>query len=102
MNDGSSPLARGGLFTLLEDDSDAGLIPAGAGRTGRGRCPGSRGSAHPRWRGEDARRRRRGRPRRGSSPLARGGPSEIGGVGPVEGLIPAGAGRTILSLEAIA
>ena len=56
-----------------------GLIPAGAGRTGRSasRCCVLR--AHPRWRGEDQQAEQLIVTHWGSSPLARGGhPDGVG------------------------
>ena len=50
---GSSPLTRGKLVPVLDEDAVAGLIPAHAGKTAR---PGRRGvavGAHPRSRGEN-------------------------------------------------
>ncbi len=49
---GSSPQARVTLVLGLERGCGGGLIPAGAGNTGRMRGPGRGGGAHPRRRGE--------------------------------------------------
>ena len=71
-----------------------GLIPAGAGRT---RSPGGRTPtirAHPRWRGEDQGKVVKADIKQGSSPLARGGLTGQVVERGLQGLIPAGAGRT--------
>ena len=92
---GSSPLARGGRHPPLGRNHREGLIPARAGRTVTSARNGQVGRAHPRSRGADARASRwRGR-WRGSSPLARGGPSPADPRGARAGLIPARAGRTV-------
>ena len=91
---GSSPLARGGLVVLGDADQWRVALPAGAGRTRGGRRRRRRGRAHPRWRGADLRLVRYPAEDGGSSPLARGGlvcPA-LDGLG--VRLIPAGAGRT--------
>ncbi len=91
---GSSPLARGGLDHPLGDLPEAGLIPAGAGRTFRATTAGGGRWAHPRWRGADGRSWHARSLVRGSSPLARGGLPGRTHHGRTPGLIPAGAGRT--------
>ena len=53
---GSSPLTRGKLGGNLHARLDIGLIPAHAGKTGRSAPRGPGGRAHPRSRGENARR----------------------------------------------
>ena len=91
---GSSPLARGGRATAACTLPNAGLIPAGAGRTWLPQRSPEPPWAHPRWRGADRERERRDRGRGGSSPLARGGRvRDVHGCA-CGGLIPAGAGRT--------
>ena len=50
---GSSPLARGGPQLSGGYRASAGLIPAGAGRTGTFTAGAISRKAHPRWRGED-------------------------------------------------
>ena len=74
---GSSPLARGGLFGVDRFLGVAGLIPARAGRTMKGESILGGLGAHPRSRGADAGRAFRVQRCWGSSPLARGGHSEI-------------------------
>ena len=92
---GSSPLARGGPQRDPRDVRSTGLIPAGAGRTSvRGPAAWS-GRAHPRWRGADDPPAMRRRVATGSSPLARGGPACVQRLLDGQGLIPAGAGRTL-------
>ncbi len=94
---GSSPLARGGPLAALAARSRRGLIPARAGRTGpRDREPGAVG-AHPRSRGADPSATFWTPLRRGSSPLARGGPDPGIRRRYAHGLIPVRAGRTPLS-----
>ena len=55
----------------------------------------SRSWAHPRWRGADTPGPWYGRNQLGSSPLARGRPPFMLGIGCFDGLIPAGAGQTV-------
>ena len=92
---GSSPLARGGLPADAHDHAQRRLIPAGAGRTENvdQRVIGT--GAHPRWRGEDRLGGDFFLTGPGSSPLARGGPGQAHPHRVIEGLIPAGAGRTL-------
>ena len=92
---GSSPLARGGLGAPQGMVGEIRLIPAGAGRTQSRRRTGARRAAHPRWRGEDPAEEAPVTQADGSSPLARGGLVELGVYGLHQGLIPAGAGRTV-------
>jgi len=115
-DEGSSPLARGGLlpgFTPLKEDrlipARAGrtcfaalrilplnfrLIPARAGRTTSAWTVPDAHRAHPRSRGADG--LAQGAPQAvwGSSPLARGGLPPIACNRPLFRLIPARAGRT--------
>ena len=98
---GSSPLARGGQARLAVVFRRAGLIPAGAGRTSRFLLGVGMVTAHPRWRGEDGSRRPASGGRWGSSPLARGGRDVVYSPTQPPRLIPAGAGRTLLSLRAM-
>ena len=51
---GSSPLTRGKLHHIGEDDDVAGLIPAHAGKTAAAASAYVVRSAHPRSRGENA------------------------------------------------
>ena len=91
---GSSPLARG-LPRGRDRYADGHrIIPARAGFTTPGRCRSGRCADHPRSRGVYLGPSRGGRPRGGSSPLARGlrvsGPGHSG----LLGIIPARAGFT--------
>ena len=91
---GSSPLTRGKLGLDRGLRNQRGLIPAHAGKTGpTNPCPPTP-RAHPRSRGENVRRCRRGRGRGGSSPLTRGKPRAPDQRGLRRGLIPAHAGKT--------
>ena len=101
-NMGSSPLTRGKLERHGAVAGGAGLIPAHAGKTARGRAPVVYGRAHPRSRGEN---KRMGIPMcsiRGSSPLTRGKLSGKAAEGPRERLIPAHAGKTPLAARSAA
>ncbi len=71
-----------------------GLIPAYAGRTSSTTSPEQTSSAHPRLRGADKVEADHPLSPLGSSPLTRGGLSEVEDVVIREGLIPAYAGRT--------
>ena len=94
MATGSSPLTRGKLGLDRGLRNQRGLIPAHAGKTGpTNPCPPTP-RAHPRSRGENVRRCRRGRGRGGSSPLTRGKPRAPDQRGLRRGLIPAHAGKT--------
>ena len=91
---GSSPLTRGkrGITRLYRHEPR--LIPAHAGKTCACRESRSAGRAHPRSRGENCARTRRGRWPWGSSPLTRGklpGPRNRPAG---RRLIPAHAGKT--------
>ncbi len=94
---GSSPLARGGHLGRGHADLLEGLIPARAGRT----CPGQRRAfsrwAHPRSRGADEALGSAKLYGSGSSPLARGGQRHPSAATTTRGLIPARAGRTVVS-----
>ncbi len=92
---GSSPQVRGAPPDGCRGSASRGLIPAGAGSTGRTSRPGRRTRAHPRRCGEHRLHRATGWVPWGSSPqvrgaLARKAPRRIG-----TGLIPAGAGSTV-------
>ena len=91
---GSSPLTRGKHGRLVASHGLSGLIPAHAGKTGRGRGPRGGGRAHPRSRGENRGRRREPVKERGSSPLTRGKPRPVACCCPQRRLIPAHAGKT--------
>ena len=69
---GSSPLTRGKLPILRGKFSSPGLIPAHAGKTCSKSLPRLCFKAHPRSRGENAKRVRRSATVTGSSPLTRG------------------------------
>ena len=91
---GSSPLTRGKPQTGDQDDDQAGLIPAHAGKTVAAGLRPLRTGAHPRSRGEnwfaDAARG----VAEGSSPLTRGKHRKRARLSPRLGLIPAHAGKT--------
>ena len=93
-DEGSSPLARGGLMRPPRRACRRGLIPAGAGRTVDLHATLAALAAHPRWRGEDRGVGPGGLGLSGSSPLARGGLVDAVDDGASVRLIPAGAGRT--------
>ena len=93
---GSSPLTRGKPPPWLQSPQGGRLIPAHAGKTGRGAGASPPPRAHPRSRGEnftvpDLRGRFLG-----SSPLTRGKPSGNLPGSARCGLIPAHAGKTIV------
>ena len=91
---GSSPLTRGGRWSVLAGIYPLGLIPAYAGRTMPGGGLISRVRAHPRLRGADAAFIAQPPRLFGSSPLTRGGPPCGLIARRPPGLIPAYAGRT--------
>ncbi|SUD58843.1 Domain of uncharacterised function (DUF2825) [Ectopseudomonas oleovorans] len=91
---GSSPLARGTRFSVIQHHLTPRFIPAGAGNTSPRGMPGERRAVHPRWRGEH-RFCSSGRGWVcGSSPLARGTRFQVFQLGSVWRFIPAGAGNT--------
>ena len=91
---GSSPLTRGKRPRYADQAVRPRLIPAHAGKTAP-RSPRSRPApAHPRSRGENRWRARRGHRGSGSSPLTRGKHRTVVPRGTIEGLIPAHAGKT--------
>ena len=92
---GSSPLTRGKPERQTPMTERSRLIPAHAGKTGPRRAVSGALWAHPRSRGENRDRPRRGRERQGSSPLTRGKPVFWRYRGETEGLIPAHAGKTL-------
>ncbi len=94
---GSSPLARGGPACQPQARGTGGLIPAGAGRTVAPGLPCRVAGAHPRWRGADPQLGFGTNVEAGSSPLARGGHRRRPRLVPEPGLIPAGAGRTLIA-----
>ena len=91
---GSSPLARGLRRRRRHPARDAGIIPARAGFTWRRPSAPPTGTDHPRSRGVYSARTRARSPSPGSSPLARGLPSDIRLLGRQAGIIPARAGFT--------
>ena len=91
---GSSPLARGLPVEQLEAAGAAGIIPARAGFTCRGRRGGRRRRDHPRSRGVYIKFRTVLENAIGSSPLARGLPNEDPEKAAFLGIIPARAGFT--------
>ena len=91
---GSSPLTRGKHRPYWTPARRKGLIPAHAGKTGRGARAGGGHWAHPRSRGENAVGGCPARAAAGSSPLTRGKrPGTRSACGPIW-LIPAHAGKT--------
>ena len=94
---GSSPLTRGKLSPAGHWRRAARLIPAHAGKT-LPRCERSTAAtAHPRSRGENSRESPIRGSRGGSSPLTRGKRGVFGCGIPTSGLIPAHAGKTIMT-----
>ena len=91
---GSSPLTRGKRIIAFGIGIGLGLIPAHAGKTGRGGKPYRRRRAHPRSRGENVCARALTASRSGSSPLTRGKPVRASRCLARLGLIPAHAGKT--------
>ena len=91
---GSSPLMRGKLFGGLVRRGLHGLIPAHAGKTGRGSQRTRATRAHPHSRGENYRLTIDRGAYTGSSPLMRGKPPIFLGENRGHGLIPAHAGKT--------
>ena len=91
---GSSPLARGTLFSMLTTGQARGLIPARAGNTLKSRKSSSLTRAHPRSRGEHDFFQGADAFGYGSSPLARGTHIVQQMQKHNTGLIPARAGNT--------
>ena len=91
---GSSPRVRGKPHQLGGQGPRRRLIPARAGKTRGASKPASGLEAHPRACGENARRCRRRRGGRGSSPRVRGKRAERRQDVRRGGLIPARAGKT--------
>ena len=94
---GSSPLTRGKRVRLSRAAAYWRLIPAHAGKTGTAIKEGLGSAAHPRSRGENQAQERRRDSRYGSSPLTRGKLQCPQKAGVCERLIPAHAGKTMLS-----
>ena len=91
---GSSPLTRGKPSRATWQGAHTGLIPAHAGKTGRGRTAGREGGAHPRSRGENLEKLGGSFETLGSSPLTRGKRLGLTRAWMRRGLIPAHAGKT--------
>ncbi len=75
------------------------LIPAGAGKTWGEKNTPHHPSAHPRWCGENNLDEEELKVTRGSSPLVRGKLFIWTSHGCFSGLIPAGAGKTLIKLH---
>ena len=94
---GSSPLTRGKLARALHLEADRGLIPAHAGKTDAGAGCASAFGAHPRSRGENTERTKTMALNNGSSPLTRGKLASRLETHGASRLIPAHAGKTVLT-----
>ena len=94
---GSSPLTRGKHLVVQDVPERRRLIPAHAGKTRGMTIPIVLHRAHPRSRGENARRTRSLLGCGGSSPLTRGKPSTRRNPAPTCRLIPAHAGKTVVA-----
>ena len=91
---GSSPLTRGKRTHRSDHGSDAGLIPAHAGKTVVNCSMAGTRWAHPRSRGENIKPLKSASFLGGSSPLTRGKPYYEGRQTLQHRLIPAHAGKT--------
>ena len=96
---GSSPLARGKLFSFICDTCCMRLIPARAGKTGGRGFATRRPRAHPRSRGENTGFLERASAPSGSSPLARGKQWSREPHSFAVRLIPARAGKTFFVIR---
>ena len=94
---GSSPLTRGKPVAPCTSRVMLRLIPAHAGKTGAGDNLAGISQAHPRSRGENRLRALRSTLLEGSSPLTRGKLFNCPDIYAMARLIPAHAGKTILS-----
>ena len=94
---GSSPLTRGKQIDPIRGRRSVRLIPAHAGKTVPGGQQSRTYGAHPRSRGENSIPMWRTSSATGSSPLTRGKPGKRLGRSPGRRLIPAHAGKTMLS-----
>ena len=92
---GSSPLTRGKRSTRSRSSRTDGLIPTHAGKTGRTAIRASHPEAHPHSRGENGLWKATAIGFVGSSPLTRGKPVSLTGVGALRRLIPTHAGKTV-------
>ncbi|VVL58513.1 Domain of uncharacterised function (DUF2825) [Klebsiella variicola] len=91
---GLSPLARGTLFSFLEQVKSLRFIPAGAGNTPRCSTDPRPLTVYPRWRGEHSPVATDTEALGGLSPLARGTRRRRYSVPLQSRFIPAGAGNT--------
>ena len=96
--EGSSPLTRGKQGPRPVDQGHAGLIPAHAGKTQRRESCAAGATAHPRSRGENLLRGRTRMRGPGSSPLTRGKRTRPVHAPRRRGLIPAHAGKTLVTV----
>ena len=96
---GSSPLTRGKQRQAAVFQGRGRLIPAHAGKTRTRTSSISASRAHPRSRGENWLIASTQIVRPGSSPLTRGKPARAAAIGPLLGLIPAHAGKTLPDLR---
>ena len=94
---GSSPLTRGKHLPTHHLTYLARLIPAHAGKTPRTLSKALKPPAHPRSRGENTLDDLAVRGVRGSSPLTRGKLADTGDGKSCQRLIPAHAGKTVLT-----
>ena len=90
---GSSPRVRGKVWHRLASGEGGGIIPAGAGKRGRGRPGREEAGDHPRGCGEKAEALKARVFRLGSSPRVRGKGSVTPAASAFFGIIPAGAGK---------
>ena len=97
-NAGSSPLTRGKLASIGLDSLEERLIPAHAGKTASQQQRRQPDRAHPRSRGENDDARVFGEYNVGSSPLTRGKQGERLPPRTERRLIPAHAGKTVVTL----
>ena len=98
---GSSPLTRGKPGSFRRRRGLARLIPAHAGKTGRGCRRGRASRAHPRSRGENCAGVNSLMLSPGSSPLTRGKPDRRASWKSDPWLIPAHAGKTVGALPGV-
>ena len=96
--EGSSPLTRGKQRHGVQPVLDLGLIPAHAGKTQPNQSYSANITAHPRSRGENGRQSHTWRMHCGSSPLTRGKLIDVLVGQTRSGLIPAHAGKTVVTV----
>ena len=96
---GSSPLTRGKRGDAASVAMIQRLIPAHAGKTPTRSGQSAQSAAHPRSRGENYALERRCHVGEGSSPLTRGKRVKTRDGLPLERLIPAHAGKTLVGLN---